>query len=131
MEQPRITFVINGNTYSLCATEQQAFGEIPDIDRQHLITLLEAIKRHEVVSSAKAQQAVERAQSLLHDTSGFTSAQQHLPKPERLGSGDAEALMARLVMEEEMKRKPAMTTTSVYKFIAGLAVAVVILILIF
>jgi hypothetical protein len=39
--------------------------------------------------------------------------------------------MARLIMEEKSKQKPALTKRSVYKFIGGLALLAIVLILIF
>jgi hypothetical protein len=51
-------------------------------------------------------------------------------KPERLGSGDIDALMARLVVEDNRNRKPVLTKHGIYKAIGALAVIVVLFVFI-
>lgn len=135
MDQPRITFVINGNTYNLRPTDQQAITAISNADRQQLLALLEAIKTHDTLSHAEVQKAAERAEILLQNRgAGATANATHSPpspRPERLGSGDADALMARLVMEEKLNRKSGVTKNTVYKFAAGTAVVIILLTVIF
>ena len=135
MDQPRITFVINDNTYSLRPTDQQAITAISNADRQQLLALLEAIKTHDTLSRVEVQKAAERAEILLQNGGeGATANAPHShpsPRPERLGSGDTDALMARLVMEEKLNRKPGVTKNTVYKFTGGIAVVIILLIVIF
>ena len=132
MEQTRITFVINKNTYSLSTADSNAIRAIPEDDRRELIRLLEAIRQEDETARAKAREADARAKTLL-DGSGRTlgSSAQHTPSPERLGSGDADALMARLVMEEQMNRKPGLTKQGLYKVVLGIFVVLCLLLLLF
>lgn len=134
MEQPKITFVVNDQTYSLSANDTQAIQSMPSEDRGQLIALLEAVKRQEALAAETVQQALERAKAASQTTPGQpltgTPAQAPTPKPERLGSGDADALMARLIMEEQQNRKPGLTRQSLYKFVIGSAAVVVVLVLI-
>jgi hypothetical protein len=134
MKQPTITFIINGTTYSLCASDTKAIRNIPTVDRQHLITLLEQVKDQERLSVAAVQQEMDKAKFYSRNaTSVPAAAIQPAPndiKPERLGSGDIDALMARLVLEDKRSRKPALTKRGIYKGIGVFAVLVVLLVFI-
>ena len=134
MEQPTITFVVSGNTYSLCAGDNAAISKISAVDRQHLITLLDAVKLQETLSQASVQRAMDKAKLTLRSTtdtreSGSPPAHNDI-NPERLGSGDVDALMARLIVEEEHNKKPGLTKQGLYKVVAGFAVFVFLLVLI-
>ena len=113
MEQAKITFVINNNTYSLSSTDQQAIRDIEDKDRQDLLDLLGAIKAEE----ARARQAEARVQAALAGSQ--PGAVTDGPAPERLGRGDVDALMARLAMEDNQNRKPGPTREGLFKFMLG------------
>ena len=134
MEQPTITFVVNGNTYSLSASDNAALSNISDVDRQHLIALLDAVKLQETLSQAAVQRALDEARVSSRSTTGApesTNPHAHQGQtPGRLGSGDVDALMARLVLEEEHNKKPGLTKQGLYKVVAGLAVFVILLVLI-
>lgn len=134
MKQPTITFIINGSTYSICASDTAAIRKISTIDRQHLVTLLEQVKYQESLSAAAVQQAMDKAKFYSHDATSVTAAAiQPDPKdikPERLGSGDIDALMARLVLEEQRSRKPALSKRWMYKVISVFAVLLVLLLII-
>lgn len=135
MNKNRITFVINNNSYSLDATDASAIRKIPEQDRRELISLLEAVKLEDANALARTQQADARAKALL-DGTGKNSAPtnnstQQSPSPERLGRGDADALMARLAMEEKINRKPGLTKQGLYKFVIALFVAIILLVAIF
>ena len=134
MEQPTITFILNGNAYSLCSGDTETIRKMPSAVRQQLITLLEAVKREDQLAKAAVQQAVNKAKlsspattkSLsAGDPPGFAAV-----KPERLGAGDVDALMARLIMEEKQNQKPSLTKKTLYKWLAGFFVVVILLILI-
>lgn len=135
MKQPTITCIINGSTYSLCASDTAAIRKIPTIDRQHLVTLLEQVKYQESLSAVAVQQAMDKAKFSSRDAAIVPAAGiQPDPKdikPERLGRGDIDALMARLVLEEQRSRKPALSKRGVYKVISVFAVLVVFLVIIF
>lgn len=128
MEQSTITFVINGKTFSLRAGDSAAIGAIPEAERQQLITLLEAVRQQEERSRAIARRAVDNAAMAAR---GTVSGQHSPARPERLGSGDVDALMARLVMEEKTSRKPAPTKQAMYKWVLGVAGVLLLLVLVF
>lgn len=135
MEQPKITFIINSKTYSLLANDTQAIRDIPVVDRQQLILLLEAIKQQDILAQAAVQNAVDRVkippEPPFNRSASGNTLDHTAPKPERLGSGDVDALMARLVMEEKHDKKPGLTTQGLVKWVACLAVAIILLVLIF
>jgi hypothetical protein len=135
MSYPRITFIIHGTTYSLCASETEAMRSIPGADRAQLITLLEALKHqdaspNEVVNSAvNCTKRSVPTEAATHTALGARAAMSQA-MPERLGAGDVDALMARLVMEESQSKKQGLTKQSVYKGLAGFLVLVVLLVII-
>jgi len=134
MDEARITFIIDGNTYSLRSSDTTAIREIPGADRQQLIALLESVKQQEILAQTAVEQAVTRTTHPSHPPSNeqVQSSPLGAPsiKPDRLGSGDVDAIMARLIMEEENSRKPGLTKKGIYKMFAGFAVIVFLLILI-
>jgi len=107
---------------------------MPSVDRQHLVTLLEQVKSQEMLSVAVVQQEIDKAKFYSRDAKSVPGAgiqpDHKTIKPERLGSGDIDALMARLVLEETRSRKPALTKRGMYKVISLFAVFIVLLILI-
>lgn len=135
MEQPKITFIIDSKTYSLRAHDAEALRNIPSADRQQLIELLEALKRQDALAQAAVQNAVDRAKiptkNLPNGRQNGGAPEHKAPMPERLGSGDIDALMARLIMEEKRDKKPGLTTQDFAKWVAGLTVAIILLVLIF
>lgn len=134
MEHPTITFIINGNTYSLCAGDIEAIRKISKYDRQQLITLLETVKQQERLAQVAVQHAADKVKISSQTTTkvpeaGNTLAHQAI-KPERLRSGDVDDLMARLIQEEKRNKKPGLTKQSLYKLIGGFSVIVILLVLI-
>ena len=113
MSQPTITFIINKIPYALNASNVEAIQKMPSADRQQLIALLEAIKREEKPTQASA-----------------TPAAAPLPTHEPLGL-DPDALMAQLAMEDKINQKPGLTVQSLYKWVAGISISIMVLILIF
>ena len=134
MKQPTIIFIINGTTYSLCASDTEAIRNIPSSDRQHLITLLEQVKIQEKLSVAVVQQQIDKGKFYTRDAKRVpeagTQPDHKTNKPERLGSGDIDAVMAQLVVEEKRSRKPALTKLGMYKVIGWFAAFIVFLVLI-
>ena len=112
-QQQPITFVINGRTFRLDPGMGEAIRAMPAEDRGQLLRLLEAVREQERLSRAAVDAA---AASVL--VAGGAAGVGASPKPERLGSGDVDALMARLVMEEQRHRKPAISRASLYKWSA-------------
>jgi len=131
MEQAAITFIVNGKTFSLRAGDAAALGAIPHAERQQLMALLEALKQQDDRAAALAQVAVERARTTSRAPQAQAPAAASTPRPDRLGSGDVDALMARLVLEENRNREPGPTRHDLYKWLLGFAAAVIVLVLIF
>jgi hypothetical protein len=141
MAQPRITVIINGTTYSLCADNPQAIGNMPAEDRLHLLTLLEVVRRPEDLQPATAPVARATPQSLSStpqnpapaaaDARVVVSQSTVTPSaPTRMGSGDIDALMARLAAEEQRGRKPGLTRAGIYKLTGGLLLLVFLLVVV-
>jgi len=135
MPQSKITFIVNNNTYQLSVDNIAAIRSIPKADREPLITLLEAVKKQDKMAQIAVQQAIGKAQAPLPTDSitatTATSQNQGQTNPTRLSSGDADDLMARLILEERRNQKPGLTPQSLYKFIAGFVLIVMVLIYIF
>jgi hypothetical protein len=130
MEQPLITFVLNGKTFSLRAGDREAIGAIPAPERQQLLALLEAVRQQEEQAGAIARSALDKAGVISQAVPGAAQAHSSSVRPERLGSGDVDALMARLVVEENRNRKPGMTKQRMYLWLLGTALVIALLLLI-
>jgi len=124
MNSGAITFVIGGVTYRLSAGDTNAIRNIPEADRAELIALLEAVQAQDVASKAAVQAAA--ASATISTSSPVGASGGPLPKAERLGSGDVDALMAKLIMEEKRERKPGLTKQGIYK-VVGFFVVVILL----
>ena len=125
MSTDKITFIVNGNSYHISASEPETLTALAPTDRQTLITLLETVKHQQDASE-------QRADKILMQTAVPTSDNLAAAiKPERLGRGDAEAVMARLILEEKAKQKNPPSQRIFYKWIIGFAALVIMAILIF
>jgi hypothetical protein len=127
-QQAPITFIVNDRTYRLAPGMGDAIRAMPAEDRGQLLKLLEAVREQERLSRAAVDAA---AASVLAATATATAAGSAAgavasPKPERLGSGDVDALMARLVMEEQRNRKPPIDRGSLYKW-SGICIGILLL----
>ena len=123
-----ITCIVNGNAYKLSASDVQSIKKIPETDRQALVALWESIKLFDQASKKAVQQAVNSLNKPVNSAvnpMGETPSVNVEVKPERLGSGDIDAIMAKLVLEEKQNKKTGLTKKSIYK------VAVVIMVIIF
>ena len=130
MEQTRITFVINGKTFSLRASDGEGIGAMPAAERQQLIDLLEAVKQHESRTREIAQRALDKAALTAGGAAAGATPDYRPAGGERLGSGDVDALMARLIAEDNRKRKPGPTRQDLYKWVLGIGVVFILLVLI-
>ena len=122
MNQQPITVIVNGNTYNLSAINVDSLGAISNEDRKQLIALLEAVKQQETVT-----QVVTATESIRYSTdpaSGFDGV-----NPERLRQGDVDSQVAQLMIEERNRQKPALTTHTLYKWVGGVAVVIILLVL--
>lgn len=124
MQQPKITFIINKIPYSLNASNVEAIRDMPSADRQQLIALLESIKREETSAHSTVQAVAASASTAAYP--GNTPAHQNV----RLNSGDVDAMMAQLIMEEDIKKKSGLTKQSIQKWLGAIAVIIFLLILI-
>jgi hypothetical protein len=132
MEQPVITFIMNGKTYRVAADRPEAIRHIPKTDRDQLVALLEAVKLQDDGSAVPVQRAEAKAAMTAQTAipaNNMTSAQP--VKPERIGAGDVDDLMAHLIMEEKRNKKPELSRQTIYKWAAGIIVAIFLLVLIF
>lgn len=127
MNRPNVTVVIAGNTYTLRADDPQGLRNMPADDRDQLIRLLEALKAQRDNSQRLAQAALAR--SVDNTVADQPAANTDLgTRPgERLGEGDIDTIMARLIMEERQQRKPGLTPATIYKFAAAIIVVIALL----
>lgn len=139
MAQPRITVIINGTTYSLCADNPQAIGNMPTEDRLHLLALLEVVRRPGDPQPTPAPVARAIPLNLTSTPQnpaptpqdarvGVTQSTIGPAAPTRMGSGDIDALMVRLAAEEQRGRKPGLTRAGIYKLTGGLLLLVFLLV---
>lgn len=126
MNQSNITITIDGVTYNLDPANADSINRLPIAQRQQLISLLEVIKQQSE-SNPQTVNTPERP-SQVKAVNPFQD--QDIANPERMGSGDIDALMARLIMEEQANEKPIPTGRGLYKFVIGVAVVTIILILV-
>jgi len=131
MDQSRITFVINGQTFSLRPGDADGIGAIPAAERQQLIELLQAVQQHDRRVGDIARSARDRAALSPAGTAGTMQPEYRPAGAERLGSGDVDALMARLVAEDNRNRKSAPSREGLLKWVLGAVGAVILLVLIF
>lgn len=137
MNSDKITFVINGNTYSISASDPKAIASIASPDKKALLTLLESLKQQQAAIDQRTNQQLAQAaiaSSAVGASANIPSAGALSDKPqkiERLGRGDADALMAKLIMEEKAKQKNIPNQSSFYKWIFGISAAIIILIFVF
>lgn len=156
MNSPTITLTLNSRSYHLSASNAQSLRAIPKADRQQLIALLEAIAQQDLldrqatplpadsrVNSAASQPSAPPATHLSArpDVQPGSQASHNKAKPsnratgqpteERLGRGDADELMARLILEEKRQQKPGLSPKGLYKFIGAATLLIIILVLVF
>ncbi|MDH5387840.1 MAG: hypothetical protein OEY06_05280 [Gammaproteobacteria bacterium] len=127
MNQQDIIVIINKKPYTLNASDVEKIRNIPSVDRQQLIVLLEAIKREEVSTQQMAAKVSAITSTISSDTSNVSGSQ--YMQPERQASADPDALMAQLIMEDQRNKKPGLTKHSIQKWTAIIAVVVFLLIL--
>ncbi len=133
MESPTITVTINGSIFELNVADSDAIGRVPPAERQQLLELLEAIKQQNAtvandISPGHSDLDEGLVSNIRYD-SNSVMGEQNSSTPERLGTGDADLLMARLIMEERANQKPGLTQRSMYKFIGGMAIVIILLLL--
>jgi hypothetical protein len=130
MRQPPIIIIINKKPYTVSATDIESIRNMPGADRQQLITLLEAIKQQEIPVQVVSQQTVTGVNAFpLSAPTGNTSSFQPI-SAQRLGSGDVDAVMAQLIMEEKLNKKPELTKQSIQKWTVIIAFIILLLVIV-
>jgi len=133
MDQTIITVVIAGEAYKLDAGDSHTLAAIPAPRRQQLISLLEALRQEDASSRERvarlAAATAPRAGSAAQQKTAIGAVNSQATPVERMGSGDVDALMARLVMEDNNARKPAPDKSLVYKVLAGVAILLLLAII--
>jgi hypothetical protein len=130
MEQPVITFIMNGKTYRVAADRPEAIRHIPKADRDQLVALLEAVKLQDDGSAVPVSPVDAKAVMTAQPTIPSNNTNTQSVKPERIGKGDVDDLMARLIMEEKMNKKPGISTLTIYKWAAGIIAVIFLLVVI-
>lgn len=143
MSDPTITLVVNGNAYKLCATNVTSLKAINPDDRQALLSLLEALKHSDQATNQAVEQAIVVAHRVHFPSASQAARLEQNPlkkanadavsslKGERMGSGDIDALMARLIAEDQQSRQSRPRVSLLIKAVAVLAVMLVLLVMIF
>lgn len=101
---------------------------IPDADLQQLIGLLEVVKQQQGVAKSAVTPATTVKMSTTYNAGAPINP--HAMRSERLSSGDVDTLVAQLMMEERSKQKPALTQKTIYKWVGGIAVVIILLVLV-
>lgn len=131
-----ITIVVNDTPYRLDLGDRESLQQLSPADRAQLIILLEALKRQPEAQAPGVDQTREPLVDIT-DVPSLTAVQPGRATEQgsasttsntRLGSGDVDAIFAQLVMQENMNSKPPLTARSLYTFILGVAVVIVLLI---
>jgi hypothetical protein len=122
-----ITVVIAGNTYSLRVDDPKSLRDMPADDRDQLIAVLDALKVQRDKSLRVAQAAVARSSGIGTVAQSAVAEAQGAQPGERLGKGDVDAIMARLIMEERQKQKPGLQRSTIYKIAAAIVVLIILL----
>ncbi len=127
-----ITIVINGNSYRLSTDNPKAMRDMPVAERAQLINLLKVLNAQHLQAQQQLEQTVARQQNPVLQAS-ISQPQTANDKPatgERMGKGDVEQMMARLIAGEKSKQKPLMTASTIYKFV-GVVFLVIFLVSLF
>ena len=123
----RVTFIINGESFSLAPDDVSAIQALRKEDKQVLISLLESIRQQE----KRAEERINQATAQIGLGTQDAPINQDSSKPERLGSGDVDAIMQRLILEERQQKKPGLTQASVLKVTGGICLLILLLVILF
>ena len=125
MRKPPIIIIINKKPYVINMDKIETIRAIPREDRQQLITLLDIIKSEEnlVQVSDQSVSAITSSAGNIEDT--------HAPKHTKLeNDGNVDAVMAQLIMEEDIKKKENLSKQLIYKWMMAVVVIIFLLILV-
>ena len=132
MSASTITLVVNGNAYQLSATNTASLRAINPCDRRALLMLLEALKYDDQLAPRIADRVLPQTCSTITDDVIVEGS--HITESlsqERMGSGDVDALMAKLIAEDQQSRKSQKNRPSMIKWAAMLVMAIILLVVIF
>lgn len=153
MDQQAITLVINGNTHRLSVNDLDSIRRLPESDRSQLLSLLAVIDRtkpHEQppsgnkpvggsssslspakYSTSHKLNAQKAPNASVKAASGknYTAENRPLGSGD-IGSGDIDSMAAQLIMAEKSKQKPKTSKSTIYKWIAAIAIVSILVIVI-
>ena len=129
MRKTPVIVIINKKPYTLDVNNIETIDSMPAIDRQQLIELLEVIKAQTIqITTQPGAGSLQQAKPAIPNSTNTSSPQSN--NLDRLHSGDADAVMAQLIMEEELNKKPAPSKQSIHKGIIIVAAIIILLVLI-
>ena len=133
MEPSTVTIILQGKTYSLKLSDPESIRKIPGAERRQLISVLKEIEIQDKLAENAIRAATEKTSAPTHakDVASNVIADRQEARPERLGAGDVDELMARLIMEERKNQKPPLTPKTFYKWMVIILLVIVALIYIF
>lgn len=126
MRHSNVTVIIAGNTYTLRLGDPNSLCNIPAADRDQLIGILEALKTQRDKSERVAQDALSSVMVKRASARSTTVENPVQPVAERLGKGDVDTIMARLIADEKQQRKSGLKPATIYKF-AAVIIAIIAL----
>lgn len=124
MHSPSITVVFQGNTYVLNASKPEAMREIPKADREQLIELLEVLRQQHAFGERRVQAALSQSQAAGKPTASTGTG------TDKIGAGDVDDIMARLILEERATRKSTIKPTTIY-LVTGIILGAMVLFTLF
>ena len=122
MKHSIVTIIISGNTYRLAPDDSEGILAMPNEDRQALLALLESVRGQDALVAAD-----NNVVSL--KSNNYTPINYEEVNPKDMSKGDVDALAAQLIMKEKNNQKPPVTKQSLYKWIGGFTVIVILLML--
>ena len=131
MRKTPVIVIINKKPYTLDVNSADILATMPDEDRQQLIQIFEVIKNQAHSTQASTGTVAEssiQTKPVIPNTTNTSSPQSN--NLDRLHSGDADAVMAQLIMEEELNKKPAPSKQSIHKWMIIVAIVVILLVLV-
>ncbi len=129
MKSVKIALKINGTVYRVCATDSASLKSIPDLERQQLIELLEAIQREDRLMRVVVQPRLGRVEVVPSVDVNSSNFDYSTVNPERVGSGDVDDLVNRLIMEERSQQGSPVGKKAVWWLIGIIGIILGIIIL--
>jgi len=128
MNQPPVIVIINKKPYTLNTVDNESLQQIPAEDRRQLVTLLEKLKQLDAPVQSTSRPKTLSSESL---QAVMTDPVNQAVNSGRLHSGDADAVMAQLIMEDKLNKKPPLTKHVIHKWLAVVMTVIVLTVFIF